>query len=80
MIFWQIIPLLKSYKKRKKFKITTSKLCVNGREIVENKYTAAHSIPDVTLRIKKNFDPSGVLYAESTYKLSKIMINMIYYI
>jgi hypothetical protein len=58
MIFWQIIPVLYSQKKmEKKFKkndfwgpMTWSKLCENGPEIVEKKYTVAHSIPDVTPR------------------------------
>jgi hypothetical protein len=33
--------------------MTRSKLCENGPEIVEKKYTFAHSIPDVTPRKNK---------------------------
>jgi hypothetical protein len=33
--------------------MSRSKLCENGPEIVEKKYTVAHRIPDVTPRNKK---------------------------
>jgi hypothetical protein len=33
--------------------MTRSKFCENGPEIVEKKYTVAHSIPDVTPRKNK---------------------------
>jgi hypothetical protein len=51
--------------------MSRSKLCENGPEIVEKKYTVAHSIPDVTPRRNaqkklKKFDPSGLLYAGSS--------------
>ena len=45
---------------------------VNGPEIVEKKYTVAQSIPDVTPRKNKNFDPSGLLYAGSSGILIKV--------
>jgi hypothetical protein len=51
--------------------MSRSKLCENGPEIVEKKNTVSHSIPDVTPRIKKKFDPSGVLYAGSSGKLEQ---------
>jgi hypothetical protein len=76
MIFWQIIPVLNSFKKtEKKSKkrllgpMSRSKLCENGPEIVGKKYYVAHRIPDVTPRKIKKFDPSGVLYAGSSGKL-----------
>jgi hypothetical protein len=60
MIFWQINPVLNSYKKTKKNSkkrllgpMSRSKLCENGPEIVEKKYTVAHSIPDVKPRKNK---------------------------
>jgi hypothetical protein len=66
MIFWQIIPVLYSQKKaannsnkRLLGPMFRSNLCENGPKIVEKKYTVAHSIPDVTPKIKKKFDPSG---------------------
>ena len=40
--------------------MSRSLLCENGPEIVEKKYTVAHSASDVTPR-KKKFDSSGVL-------------------
>jgi hypothetical protein len=60
MIFWQIIPVQYGQKKTKKNSkkrllgpISRSKLCEYGPEIVEKKYTVAHSIPDVTPRKNK---------------------------
>jgi hypothetical protein len=59
--------------------MSRSKLCKNGPEIVEKKYTVAHSIPDVTPRKnKKKFDPSGVLYAGSSGTLNDIW-SMLFY-
>jgi hypothetical protein len=74
MIFWQIIPVLNSYKKRLLGPMPRSKLCENGPGIVEKKYIVAHSIPDVTHRKIKKFDPSGVLYAGSS-GIRKFEIN-----
>jgi hypothetical protein len=54
MIFWEIIPVLteKNSKKRLLEPMPWSK--INGPEIVEEIYTVAHSIPDVTPRKNKN--------------------------
>jgi hypothetical protein len=69
MVFWQIIPVLNTYKKRKKIQkndfwgLTRPKLCENGPEIVEiKKYTVAHSIPDVEPRNKKKSSISPGYY------------------
>ncbi len=56
----------KKSKKRFLGSMSRSKLFENGPEIVEKKYTVAHSYPDVTPRNKKKCDPSGVLYAGSS--------------
>jgi hypothetical protein len=60
MIFWQINPVLyiarkngKYSKKRLMSPMSRSKLYKNGPQIVEKKYTVAHSIPDVTPRKNK---------------------------
>jgi hypothetical protein len=73
MIFWQIISVLNSYKKTKKNSkkrllgpLSRSKLCENGPEIVEKKYTGAHSMPDVTPRKNKKVRSVRVLYAGSS--------------
>jgi hypothetical protein len=57
MLNWQIFAILNGHKKTQN---TTSgglcpgsKLCENGPEIVEKKYTVAFSIPDVTPRKNK---------------------------
>jgi hypothetical protein len=71
MIFWQIIPVLYSQKitekHSKKRPFSHDKLCENGTEIAEKKYTVSHSIPDVTPRKnKKARSVRGVLYAGSS--------------
>ena len=61
MIIWKIIQVTyyMARKKRKNIQkndlwglFSRSKLCENGPKISEKKYTAAHSIPDVTPRNK----------------------------
>jgi hypothetical protein len=85
MIFWQIIPVINSQKKTKKYSknrllgpMSRSKLCENGPEIVDKKNTVAQSTPDVTPRKNKKVRSVRGTICRGLLVLLKIFLSILF--